>query len=117
MAEGLINAYFGKDYEAFSAGTHPGQINPLAIRVMKEIEIDISGQKSKSTDEFLGDRFDWVVTVCDFARESCPNFAGEKIIHQGFEDPAAVAGSEQEKLDVFRKSRDTIEDWLKKQFG
>jgi len=117
MAEGLLNAYLGHVYEAFSAGFEQSEVHPSAVRIMKEIGIDISGQKSKGLDVFRSKKFDFVVTVCDWARESCPYFpSGGKIIHQAFEDPAAAAGSEQERLAAFRKSRDIIGQWIRDNF-
>jgi len=88
MAEGLLKHLFGDKYEVHSAGVHPTRVNPYAIEVMREKGIDISGQKSKSIEEFRGKDFDLVVTVCDDAKESCPFFPGKKVIHKGFEDPA-----------------------------
>jgi arsenate reductase len=118
MAEGLMNEFLGHAYQAFSAGTEAGQIHPLAIRAMAEIGIDISGQKSKDLEVFKNKEFDFVVTVCDRSRKSCPHFPpGGKIIHKAFEDPASAAGSEQEKLAAFRKERDKIRAWVRKYFG
>ena len=119
MAEGLLNAYLGHVYEAFSAGVEQSDVHPYAVRIMKEIGIDISGQKSKGLDVFRSKKFDFIVTVCDRARESCPYFPpGGKIIHKAFEDPVAksAAGSEQERLAVFRKSRDIIARWIRDDF-
>jgi arsenate reductase len=117
MAEGLLNAYLGHVYEAFSAGVEQSEVHPYAVRIMKEIGIDISGQKSKGLDVFRSKKFDFVVTVCDWARESCLYFPpGGKIIHKEFEDPAAAAGSEQERLAAFRKSRDIIGHWIRDNF-
>ncbi|HEV2350344.1 MAG TPA: arsenate reductase ArsC [Terriglobia bacterium] len=109
MAEGLLRHDAGRSYEVFSAGTKPSQVRPEAIAAMREIGIDISPQRSKSVDEFAGQEFDCVITVCDHARESCPVFpVGTKRIHWSVEDPAAVTGSESEKLAAFRHIRDGL---------
>ncbi len=111
MAEGLINHDLAGKLQAFSAGTEPSQVNPLAVEVMKEIGIDISRHRSKSLDEFKDEKFDFVITLCDHAAETCPVFfGGTKRIHMGFEDPAAAVGSEEEKLSFFRKIRDEIRE-------
>jgi arsenate reductase len=109
MAEGLLRHDAGKVYEVFSAGTKPTHVRPEAISVMREVGIDISGQRSKSVDEFAGQAFDYVITVCDNAKESCPVFpARTKPIHWSIEDPAAVQGSEVERLTAFRRARDEL---------
>ncbi len=109
MAEGLFRHYGGEQYEVFSAGTHPSQVRPEAIAVMREIGIDISGHRSKSVDEFLGQRMDLVITVCDNARESCPVFPGApRALHWPFPDPAEEKGPEQARLAAFRAVRDQI---------
>ena len=109
MGEGLFRAEGGDAFEVFSAGTKPSSVRPEAIAVMKEIGIDISEQRSKSVDEFVRQPFDVVLTVCDNARESCPVFpARTQTIHWSFEDPAAVQGSEIERLAAFRRIRDQI---------
>lgn len=111
MAEALINHDLGGKYEAFSAGTEPSIVNPLAIAVMKELGIDISRQRSKGLNEFAGQEFDYVITLCSQADEACPVFfGGTKKIHMGFPDPAEAAGSDEDKLTVFRKVRDLIRD-------
>jgi arsenate reductase len=118
MAEGFVNALYGNRYSAFSAGTEPSTVNPYAVRVMKEIGIDISDHRSKSVDEFIDQDLDYVVTVCDHAKEVCPFFpGGRKALHKGFQDPASVTGTEDEKLSLFRRVRDEIRDWVKKIFG
>jgi len=118
MAEGFVNALYGDRYSAFSAGTEPSKVNPYAVRVMQEIGIDISDHRSKSVDEFLDQDLDYVVTVCDHAKEVCPFFpGGRKALHKGFQDPAAVAGTEDEKLSLFRRVREEIRDWVEKIFG
>ncbi|NWF54471.1 MAG: arsenate reductase ArsC [Syntrophaceae bacterium] len=109
MAEGLVNHDLAGKVQAFSAGTEPSSVNPLAIVAMKELGIDISRQRSKSIEEFAGEKFDFVITLCDHAAESCPIFFGGTIrLHMGFPDPAAVPGSQEEKLAAFRKVRDQI---------
>ncbi len=118
IAEGLTNALYNNKYEASSAGTEPTQVNPYAIKVMAEIGIDISMSTSKHVDEFLGQTFDYVVTVCDHAKETCPFFPGAKqYFHQGFTDPAAAQGSESDKITAFRRTRDEIRDWLVANFS
>ena len=112
MAEGFLRVHGGERYAAFSAGTRPGGIHPLAIRAMAEVGIDISaaaGHASKGLDSYLGQPFDLVVTVCDSAAEECPYFPGaRRQEHWGFPDPSAVAGSEDERLAAFRQARDAI---------
>jgi arsenate reductase len=113
MAEGLLRHDAGKVYEVFSAGIHPSHVRPEAIAVMREVGIDISGQRSKSVDEFAGQDFDHVITVCDNAKESCPVFpAKTKRIHWSIEDPAAVQGCEVERLTAFRRARDELRERL-----
>lgn len=110
MAEGLVNHFMGQKWKAFSAGTDPsGYVHPLAIRAMADLGIDVTDQRSKSTDEFRGVEFDLVVTVCDNAAANCPVWLGKgKTIHIGFPDPAAATGRRAERLDVFRQVRDDI---------
>jgi len=109
MAEGLLRHDAGNVYEVFSGGTKPSHVRPEAISVMREVGIDISGHRSKSVDEFAGQDFDCVITVCDNAKESCPVFpAKTKRIHWSIEDPAAVQGSEEETLTAFRRVRDEL---------
>ena len=109
MGEGLFRQECNGAYEVESAGTKPSRVRPEAIAVMQEIGIDISGHRSKSVDEFAGQHFDCVVTVCDNARDDCPVFpGGTERIHWSFEDPAAVQGSEEERLAAFRRIRDQI---------
>jgi arsenate reductase len=104
MAEALLRAFGGPAFETFSAGTEPKDVNPLTIRVLAEAGIDISGARSKSTDEFIGQAFDYVVTVCDRARQTCPVFpGGGSTLHWGFDDPAEAEGSEDERMAVFRR--------------
>src|SRR3989304_7560671 len=117
MAEGLLRALYDDRSESFSAGTKPTIVNPYAIRVMKEIGIDISSQSSKSVDEFRYKKFDYVVTVCNHAKEECPVFPGaKKYLHQDFEDPSEFKGTEDEILAIFRRVRNEIINWLKGTF-
>jgi arsenate reductase len=110
MAEGILRKLSQGGIEVHSAGTRPSQVNPLAIEAMKEAGIDISSHRSKSVDEFAGQAFDYVITVCDNAKESCPVFpATTKRIHWSLEDPAAVQGPEEQRLAAFRGVRDEIE--------
>jgi arsenate reductase (thioredoxin) len=113
MAEGLLRHDAGDRFEVFSAGTNPSSIRPEAIAAMLELGIDISGHRSKSVDEFSGQRFDYVLTVCDNAKESCPVFLGNTAaIHHGFADPADVQGSDEEKLAAFRCVRNQLRTFL-----
>jgi arsenate reductase len=114
MAEGLLRHDSGNRFEVESAGTKPSRVRPEAIAVLKELGIDISGHRSKSVDEFAGQSFDHVLTVCDNANETCPVYPGHtNRVHHNFEDPAAVQGSEEERLAAFRKARDQIREYLK----
>lgn len=115
MAEGLLRHDAGDRFEVESAGTKPGQVRQEAIAVMKELGIDISEHRSKSVDEFAGQSFDYVLTVCDSAKESCPIYPGHaNRLHRNFEDPAAAGGSENERLAVFRRVRDQLRDYLRR---
>ena len=110
MAEGLLRARAGDRFEAFSAGNEATEVRPLAIAAMAEIGIDISGQHSKTTADLGGQRFDYVITVCDDAKEACPYYANAAHqIHWAFDDPAAAIGTEDEQLAVFRRVRDEID--------
>jgi arsenate reductase len=114
MAEGLLRHDSGDRFEVLSAGTRPGSVRPEAIAAMRELGIDISGHRSKSVNEFHGQHFDYVLTVCDHARESCPIFPASTLkTHRNFEDPAASQGSEEERLALFRRVRDEIREYLK----
>ena len=109
MAEGFLKALYGEKYEVYSAGTESSSLNPYAIKVMKEVGIDISDFISKSINELPSLKFDHVVTVCDNAKKTCPIFPGKyKKIHWDIEDPAEAQGNEEEKLIIFRKVRDDI---------
>jgi arsenate reductase len=113
MAEGLLRHDAGERFEVESAGTKPSIVRPEAIAAMQELGIDISGHRSNSVEEFDGQKFDYVITVCDSARESCPVFFGDaKRLHKDFEDPAALTGSEQERLALFRRVRDELRTYL-----
>ena len=109
MAEGFLRAYGGQTHDAHSAGTRPSTVNPLAVQVMSEVGIDISGHRSKNVTEYLGQHFPLVITVCDNAKEHCPIFPGPCIReHWPFEDPAEATGTDEERLKVFRNVRDQI---------
>ena len=109
MAEGLLRSIGGERFEVHSAGTEATLVRPEAIRVMGEIGVDISGQTSKALGPLLGEPFDWVITVCDQAKESCPVFPGARATaHWSIDDPAAVAGSEPQRLAAFRAARDEL---------
>jgi arsenate reductase len=118
MAEGYMNAKYADFYEAFSAGTEATRVHPMAIEVMKEIEIDIAGHRSKLLNEFFGKGIETVVTVCDSAQGACPFFPGaQEVIHQSFPDPSAFTGSDEEVRAGFRKVRDEIIRWIDGTFG
>ena len=109
MAEGLLRHEAGDRFEVVSAGVNPTQVKPEAIEVMSEVGINISGHHSKSVDEFSGQNFDYVITVCDNANEQCPIFPGNvNRLHWSFEDPAAAVGDKEARLAVFRRVRNEI---------
>ena len=123
MAEGLLRAMHGEEYEAYSAGVAATSVDPRAVLVMKEMGIDISGQHSKTFSEFGDTIFDLAVTVCDRARQACPICStrlelpsslpkAREVIHRSFEDPAAASGSWEEQIEAFRRIRDEIADWI-----
>ena len=117
MAEGLLRAAAGDRFRVDSAGTAATAVRPEAIEAMREVGIDISGQASKSLERFLGEHIDWLVTVCDQAREACPTLPGvAQQLHWNIEDPAAVHGDEAQRMAAFRAARDDlarrIEDFL-----
>jgi arsenate reductase len=127
MAEGLLRAMYPDRYEAYSAGIAATSIDPRAMLVMKEIGIDISGQRSKTSSEFGDTIFDLAVTVCDRARQACPICStrlelpsslpkAREVIHRSFEDPAGAVGSEEDQLLAFRRVRDEIADWISQKF-
>ena len=109
MAEGLLRAFGGDRFEALSAGTEATTVRPEAIAVMDEIGIDISCQESKTLQPFLGQSLAWLITVCDQARESCPTLPGvAQQSHWSIDDPSAVRGSDEERMDAFRQARDIL---------
>ncbi|NJC87063.1 MAG: arsenate reductase ArsC [Desulfuromonas sp.] len=111
MAEGLVNHYLGDRFQAFSAGTEATRVNPLAARVLGELGIDISGHRSKTLDEFSGQPFDYVITLCGDANEKCPLFfGGVERVHIGFDDPSRVHGRDNEVLPEYRRVRDEIKE-------
>lgn len=110
MAEGFLRHLAGERFEVFSAGVHPKGLNLDAVDSMKEVGIDISGQWSKNVAEFLGQRMSYVITVCDKAKESWPIFPGAfRTLHWNIDDPAVAEGSEEERMEVFRRVRGEIE--------
>ena len=113
MAEGILRFIAGDKFEVESAGVAPSRVRPEAIEAMREIGIDISSHRSKSVDEFAEQKFDYIITVCDNARESCPVFPGHAMrIHWSFDDPAVVTGSDEKRLAAFRRVRDEIKTRL-----
>lgn len=118
MAEGILRHDGGAAFEVESAGVRPSMVRPEAIQAMREIGMDISGQRSKSVDEFIGQAFDYIITVCDNAKETCPVFPGKAVrIHQSFEDPPAPGvGSDEYRLSIFRRVRDEIRSWFQTAF-
>ena len=114
MAEGLLRHDASEQFEVESAGTKPGAVRPEAVAVMREMGIDISTHRSKHVDEFEGQQFDYVITVCDNALESCPVFFSKaQKLHHNVEDPAPLAGSEEQRLALFRRSRDELRCYLR----
>ena len=118
MAEGLLHKRYGDRYEVHSAGTEPGGVNPFAAEVMEEVGIDISDHTSDHVDAYADTPLDIVVTVCDDAAENCPYIPARKQnLHQGFDDPSAVEGTDEEKRAAFRRIRDELADWIDATFG
>ena len=117
MAESFLNALHGDRYKVVSAGIHPHKINPYVVEVMAEIGIDISMNRSKSIEAFRGKSFDYVVTVCDHARETCPFFPTTQTLHKSFEDPSQFKGVKNEILQQVRHVRNEIRTWIKETFG
>ena len=114
MAERLLRHDAGEQFDVESAGTKPNLVRPEAVAVMQEIGIDIRGHRSKHVDEFGAQQFDYVITVCDNARETCPVYFGKaQKLHHNFEDPAALTGSEEQKLALFRRVRDELRSYLR----
>lgn len=117
MAEGFVKTLYPDDYEVFSGGIEPSEVNPYVIKAMAEKGIDISDQYAKSVNEFIDKKIDYVVTVCDQAQASCPFFPGAKTyIHKSFQDPSEFQGTEEEILIQVRKVRDEIEKWIQENF-
>ncbi|HLH79698.1 MAG TPA: arsenate reductase ArsC [Chthonomonas sp.] len=116
MAEGLLRALAGERFEAYSAGTEATLVRPLAIEVMKEIGIDISGQTSKTLDRYLSEPFDWVITVCDAAAEACPHFPNAKRrLHWSLPDPSRATGSDEEQRNLYRLVRDRLRQHIEEE--
>jgi arsenate reductase len=114
MAEGLLRNDAGDRFNVESAGTRPSTVRPEAIAAMRELGIDISGHRSKHVQEFDGKQFDYVITVCDNAKESCPVFFGvAQRLHRGFDDPILLSSSETERLTLFRRVRDELREYLR----
>jgi len=113
IAEGLLNYFCGGKYEGYSAGSAPTKVNPFSIGVLNEIWIDTTDHYSKSMLEFQDFKFDYVITVCDNAKETCPFFPGAKeYIHKSFNDPSSTEGSYEDKPNAFRETREEIKEWL-----
>ena len=113
MAEGLVNHFLGDRFQAFSAGTEATRVNPLAIRVMAELGIDISQHYSKTITEFEGEQFDHVITLCGSANEQCPLFfGGVQRVHIGFDDPSRLSGPDEAVLPEYRRVRDELKEKL-----
>ena len=115
MAEGLLRHDAGDRFEVFSAGVDPAvRVRPEAVAVMREVGIDIGGNRPKHVNEFFGKAFDYVLTVCDHAHETCPVFPGPTVtIHHSFVDPAEFLGSDEERIELFREVRDQIREYLR----
>ena len=112
MAEGYLQKFAGSRAKVFSAGVEAHGLNPRTVRVMKEDNIDISHHTSDKVDKYTGEEFDFIITVCDNAKENCPYLPGEAIrLHNNFTDPANATGTEEDVLDVYRKVRDEIKSW------
>lgn len=118
MAEALLNNIYPDKYQAFSAGTKPGSIDPLVVSVMREMGIDMGRHWSKGLDYFQGEMFDQVITVCDNAKDACPFFPGGKNRqHKSFADPSRLEGEFKEAADKYRLIRDEINAWIIKEFA
>jgi arsenate reductase len=113
MAEGLLRNLAGERYDVFSAGTHPKALHPFSVQVMEEVGIDVSHHTSKDLNSFQGQHFDYVITVCDRAKQNCPVFPGATAIHWGFDDPAEAVGNQEAQLKAFRIVRDEISQRLR----
>jgi len=117
MAEGIFRHLYRKRYDVYSAGIDPQRVHPMAVQVMDEIGIDISKHRSKSLKEFESMEIDYVVTVCEKAAKTCPIFLGGiKYFKKPFKDPSALEGTEEEKVELFRKIRDEIKGWIENSF-
>ena len=115
MAEGLMRHFRGDEFEVFSAGVEPKGVHAQAIEAMKEIGVDISRQQSKYVDDLLIKEFDFIITLCAHAAQNCPVFSGKGVrLHQGFSDPAAFQGKEQDVLEAFRKVRDELKQFIRR---
>ncbi len=112
MAEGLLRHLAGGRFLAYSAGTRPSGLAEETVAVMAEVGIDVSGQRSKHVDEYAGQPFDYVITVCDTARQECPVFSGGRQLHWDVEDPADSEGAGASRMDAFRKARDTLQSYV-----
>ncbi len=118
MAEGLLRAFHGDKYDVYSAGTDATPVKALAIEAMAELGIDISAHTSTELTAYCDRHFDWVVTVCDSAKEACPVFPGTvNRVHKAFLDPSAVKSSEEDRRKAFRETRDELKDWIDLAFG
>ncbi|HLZ34016.1 MAG TPA: arsenate reductase ArsC [Nitrospira sp.] len=122
MAEGWLRHLAGDTFDVFSAGTHPVGLNPGAVETMREVDIDLTSHRSKAVTEFAGQLFDYVVTVCDRAKETCPLWPGQtRMVHWSFDDPAAAAGTPENQHQTFRRVRDEIFEairrWLESEFN
>ena len=117
MAEGWLRHLAGHRYRAESAGTEPRGVNPLAIEAMREVGVDLAGHKSEHVDSYVDPPADYVVTVCDHAKEVCPYVPARiKVSHRSFDDPSAATGTHEERLEGFRRVRDEIRAWIKETF-
>lgn len=118
MAEGILRHDGGGRFEVVSAGVNPSRVRPEAVEAMREVGIDISGHRAKSADEFVGHDFDYIITVCDNARETCPVFPGHaERIHHSFEDPPPPGAADYDStMSIFRRVRDEIRAWLEQSF-
>jgi arsenate reductase len=118
IAEAILNKLYGDRYTAFSAGTDPTQIDPLVVLVMNEIDIDMTNYQSKGLNIFKDSTLDYVITLCDQAKESCPYFPGGNLhLHRGFPDPSGFKGNPEDVINGYRRIRDEIKNWLEKEFG
>lgn len=112
IAEGFLRHLCGDKYDSFSAGIIRTNVHPIAVKVMDETGIDISKNLSKTIDQFRDKEFDYVVTVCDHARDACPFFPGKNIIHKSFEDPSEYIGSSEDIIEIFKRVRDEIKKFI-----